>query len=71
MVDEEYIDDREVARILGKSVVTVRNWRCKGYDYGPRFFKIGHSVRYRRSDVHNWLESCVVDPAARNDGRAA
>ena len=70
-MSEEYIDDNEVARLLGKSVVTIRNWRIKGYDRGPKYYKVGASVRYRRSDIDAWLEACLVDPAARDDGRAA
>lgn len=71
MNSEEYIDDNEVAKILGKSVLTIRNWRSKGYNYGPRFLKIGHNVRYRRSDVEAWIEGCIIDPAARDAGKAA
>lgn len=66
--ENETEDEKEVARLLGKSVKTLQSWRGKGY--GPRFLKIGHSVRYRRSDIEAWLEGCIVDPAARS-GRAA
>jgi len=29
---------------------------------GPRFVRIGRSVRYRRPDIAEWIESRVVDP---------
>jgi excisionase family DNA binding protein len=30
---------------------------------GPRFIRLGRSVRYRREDVLEWLNERVVDPA--------
>ena len=71
MQPEEYINEHEAAKTLGKSVSTIRNWRSRHQNYGPRFFKIGANVRYRRSDIHAWLEGCAVEPAARNEERAA
>lgn len=36
-------------------VATVYAWRYKGT--GPRAHKIGRHVRYRRSDIDEWLEA--------------
>ncbi len=35
---------------------TLRDWRYKGVD-GPRWFRIGKRVFYRRSDVEWWLDA--------------
>ncbi len=32
---------------------------------GPRFVRIGRTVRYRREDIEEWIESCVIEPAER------
>jgi predicted DNA-binding transcriptional regulator AlpA len=48
--------DSEVSLLLQVSLATVRRWRMFGQ--GPRFLKIGASVRYRADDVREWLNSC-------------
>lgn len=50
------LNEFDVARIAGRSVSSVRTWRWarKG---GPRYVKIGASVRYRPEDIARWLES--------------
>ncbi|WP_371922666.1 helix-turn-helix domain-containing protein [Simiduia sp. 21SJ11W-1] len=32
----------------------MENWRCQGR--GPRYVKVGRYVRYRTSDLLEWLE---------------
>jgi predicted DNA-binding transcriptional regulator AlpA len=55
-IDETvYLIDHEVARIARVSIASVRRWRL--LRRGPRFIKIGSSVRYRAEDVRAWLES--------------
>lgn len=44
----------EVAEWLRVKVNTLEHWRSRGR--GPAFRKVGGVVRYRRSDVENWLE---------------
>lgn len=34
---------------------TLRYWRHRGT--GPRSFKLGRRVMYRRADVDNWIEA--------------
>jgi hypothetical protein len=48
----QYLDEAAVAAIYDVSPATLRTWRCLGR--GPRFLKIGRSVRYRPEDVHGW-----------------
>ncbi len=45
---------RELAAYLGLSSNTVEFWRFKGR--GPRYFRVGKYIRYRKSDVDAWLE---------------
>jgi predicted DNA-binding transcriptional regulator AlpA len=52
------LNEREVARILTVSVASVRRWRL--LSQGPKFLKVGASVRYRREDVEEWLDSRPV-----------
>ena len=54
-VINDLLDDRAVARAISVSPSTVRRWRL--LRQGPRYLKIGASVRYRLRDVQAWLES--------------
>ena len=47
------LTEREVASILRKSLSYVQHLRSAGG--GPRYLKIGASVRYRQDDVDSWL----------------
>jgi excisionase family DNA binding protein len=44
----------EVAAWLGVTVQTLRHWRH--VHRGPRSLSVGGVVRYRRSDIEDWLE---------------
>jgi predicted DNA-binding transcriptional regulator AlpA len=52
---EELLTEHDVARITGLSVASVRRWRL--FKRGPKYMKIGASVRYRAEDVRVWLET--------------
>jgi predicted DNA-binding transcriptional regulator AlpA len=52
---EELLTERDVSRVTGLSVSSVRRWRL--IRQGPRYIKIGSAVRYRTRDVAAWLES--------------
>jgi predicted DNA-binding transcriptional regulator AlpA len=52
---EPMLNERDVARITGLSVQTIRRWRL--FRGGPKYLKIGAAVRYRREDILAWLES--------------
>jgi len=49
------LNEHDVARITGLSVASVRRWRL--FRQGPKYLKIGASVRYRAEDVRSWLEA--------------
>ena len=52
----DLIDSQETAEILGISKSALEVWRTTGR-YQLPFIKVGRNVRYRRSDVLEWLES--------------
>ena len=52
---EHLLNEKDVARITGMSVASVRRWRL--LKRGPKYLKIGSAVRYRPEDVAAWLES--------------
>jgi len=52
----DLIDSQETAEILGISKSALEVWRTTGR-YKLPFIKVGRNVRYRRSDVLQWLES--------------
>ena len=49
------LNEFEVAQMLRLSVATIRRWRT--LKRGPRYLKVGASVRYRTEDMVAWLES--------------
>jgi predicted DNA-binding transcriptional regulator AlpA len=60
--DDDLLDTKQVARMLGVSVDWVVNGRADqptGH-YGPPFIKLGDRlVRYRRDELRRWLDSRV------------
>jgi predicted DNA-binding transcriptional regulator AlpA len=56
---DQLMDEREAASILCYSVRALQNWRHRGG--GPKYVKVSaRSVRYRRRDLLEWVESRVV-----------
>ena len=54
--DDFLMDTAALAAYLGVSERTIANWRAESRDQsGPRFYRIGALVRYRKSDVDAWL----------------
>lgn len=49
------LDEFAVAELLGVSVATIRRWRL--LKQGPRYAKVGASVRYREQDLEAFVES--------------
>lgn len=47
------LNEHEIAAMLGVSVATVRRWRL--LRRGPKYRKVGASVRYQPVDVAAWL----------------
>ncbi|VEI03733.1 Predicted transcriptional regulator [Acidipropionibacterium jensenii] len=49
----EYLTTVQVAGLLNQAAGTLRYWRHEGI--GPKSFKLGRSVRYRRADIEAWV----------------
>ena len=56
------VTEREVAELLGLSVATLRAWRHRGK--GPRFLRLGRSVRYLPADLADFFRASAVDTKA-------
>ncbi len=56
---ETALTERQVAEQLGLSVATLRAWRHRGK--GPRYLRLGRSVRYLPSDVDDFVRASAVD----------
>lgn len=54
---QEYLTTADVASITRSPEATVRYWRHIGY--GPKGFRVGRRVLYRRADVEAWLAECA------------
>jgi excisionase family DNA binding protein len=52
---ERLLSTEEVAEVLGRPARTLRQWRYLGE--GPRYLKVGATVRYRARDIEKWLEA--------------
>jgi len=55
---DELLTVDEVAEILKIKNGTVNQWVQRGVNLGPSFFKVGGSLRLKRSDLENYLEKC-------------
>ena len=54
-----YIDEREVSRITGRALPTLRNDRFNRR--GITYVKLGRSVKYRLADVLEFMESRKIN----------
>jgi len=52
---------RHAAEYLGVACVTLTVWRSQGR--GPRYLRLGRLVRYRISDLDEWLQEQIIEPA--------
>ena len=55
---------KQAARYLSISTKWLANQRWKGA--GPKFIRVGGAVRYRVSDLEQFLEEAVVQPAGES-----
>jgi predicted DNA-binding transcriptional regulator AlpA len=59
---KDLIDERDLARMIGWSMSTIRRHRANGDC--PRYLRIGKHIRYVGEDVVRWLENNMTAPAA-------
>mgnify|MGYP001797023064 FL=1 len=65
---DQLMDEREAASILCYSVRALQNWRHRGG--GPKYVKVSaRSVRYRRRDLLEWVESRIVANSSQTDNQ--
>jgi len=51
------IAEEELAAAIRVTVQTLATWRSEGR--GPKYAKLGRSVFYRVSDLHEWIADCM------------
>jgi hypothetical protein len=56
----KYINEKEVSKITGRGLQTLRNDRCKGQGFPYR--KFGRQVRYSFDEVIEAMESRRIEP---------
>ena len=57
-----YVDEREVSRITGLALSTLRNARSTGRGPCIPHLKIGRAVRYSLIDVIRYMEERKIEP---------
>ena len=57
------IDERTAAPYTGFTVAALRAWRQQGR--GPAFIRVNRSIRYRISDLEDWLTAHRVTTEGR------
>jgi predicted DNA-binding transcriptional regulator AlpA len=64
----ELLSQRQVAARLGLSARTIEGWRTRGV--GPPFLRLSaRAVRYRTSDLEQWLDQHRVGDEPRLEDR--
>jgi excisionase family DNA binding protein len=71
-VQGELLTVAEAASLLKLSPRTLDKWRLQP-GVGPAFVRVGSAIRYRGSDLKDWLNSRTVSPSltgAMSEARA-
>jgi predicted DNA-binding transcriptional regulator AlpA len=67
---DQLLREKEAARFLGVSASWLQKARC--YGYGPQFTRVGRrSIRYRRSDLEQYLADNTTPPTGSSRSRRA
>lgn len=62
--DDTLLRDTEIAQRFGIPRGVLRNWRWQRR--GPRYVRLGASIRYRLRDVRAFLDAWTVDPTQKH-----
>lgn len=54
------LNTRDAAAYLGLSPSTLEHWRTEKPMRGPAFVRLGHQVRYRETDLVQFVEDQLV-----------
>ena len=60
------LNEQQTAIFLGMSISWVQRTRWEGG--GPPYVKINHAVRYRQSDLEQWVENRLQNSTSDNKG---
>lgn len=55
LISQEYLNTKAAAKFLGLSAQRLEIWRSRGE--GPPYAKISQAVRYKRSDLQDFMRS--------------
>jgi predicted DNA-binding transcriptional regulator AlpA len=55
---ESLLNERDVARITGLSVASLRRRRL--LNQAPKYYKLGAAVKYKTEDIAAWIDSCAT-----------
>ena len=55
--NDDFLNDVEVAGIIGCSRQSLKQWHIMVPPRGPKFVRFERMVRYRRCDVQKWIDS--------------
>lgn len=59
-MEQKILNEVEVSKLINLALPTLRNWRH--LRRGPKYLKMGKSVRYFESDVIEYVNSRRVSP---------
>lgn len=59
-MDNIFYNTRQAADYLSLQPGTLEIWRF--YRKGPKYLKFGRAIRYRQSDLDNYIEESVQEP---------
>ncbi len=62
MSEQQACTEPQAGRYIGVSDATMRFWRSNGT--GPRYYRAGKLIRYRKSDLDAWIEARLSAPVA-------
>lgn len=68
-LNDELLTETQAALYLGNTeqpfaIRTLQRWRVESF--GPKFIKLGKSVRYKKSELDNFINKCVRSSTAGN-----
>ena len=67
--NSEIMTEADVAELMQVTVRTVQGWRYN--KIGPPYTKIGGTIRYRRSQILEWMSDQRTEPSNRHKDDAS
>ncbi len=64
-MNTDFMTTAQAADFLGLKKNTLEIWRFRGT--GPKFVKLGRSVRYRLSDLEAFIDACTKQKTSSGD----